>query len=120
MGSSFVVHAVVVGSATETINRKPNIFFFEFYCITPKTVFLRVLKPKGKYFHLVFMSEVKLDLTPEQCLEKLFLSAVLLEVVIAERVCHLSYEIYLGPGLQSFLKIKVTLTLREVILRHDN
>ena len=26
----------------------------------------------------------------------------------------------LGPGLQSFLKVKVTLTLREVILRHDN
>ena len=25
-----------------------------------------------------------------------------------------------GPGLQSFLKVKVTLTLREVILRHDN
>ena len=24
-----------------------------------------------------------------------------------------------GPGLQSFLKVKVTLTLREVILRHD-
>ena len=27
---------------------------------------------------------------------------------------------YLGPGLQSFLKVKVTLTLREVILRSDN
>ena len=26
----------------------------------------------------------------------------------------------LGPGLQSFLKVKVTLTLREVILRHYN
>ena len=25
-----------------------------------------------------------------------------------------------GPGLQSFLKVKVTITLREVILRYDN
>ena len=31
---------------------------------------------------------------------------------------HLKYD--LGPGLQSFLKVKVTLTLREVILHYDN
>ena len=29
-------------------------------------------------------------------------------------------NVHQGPGLQSFLKVKFTLTLREVILCHDN
>ena len=32
----------------------------------------------------------------------------------------ISVNTILGPGLQSFFKVKVTLILREVILRHEN
>ena len=42
---------------------------------------------------------------------------------ISDFCCKSSYPaiiaIYQGPRIQSFLKVKVTLTLREIILRHD-